>query len=80
MTFDKLDIYVDSVYHEKPSPPVLDLNNDWGKHYQWWGKKKPVRLSLAIVTSQSHINENISSNIYAISSAANPFERTEPQV
>lgn len=44
------------------------------------GEKKPVRLSLAIVTSQSHINENISSNIYAISSAANPFERTEPQV
>lgn len=39
MTFDKLDIYVDSVYHEKPSPPVLDLNNDWGNHYQWWGEK-----------------------------------------
>lgn len=37
-------------------------------------------LHRAPVTSQSHINENISSNIYAISAAANPSERTEPQV
>lgn len=60
------------------SPPVFDdINNDWGKHYQWWGK--PVSPSLAIMLSKSHIKENISSNIYDISSVAKPFEYAEPQ-
>lgn len=79
MTFDKLEICVRSQIRGKSLLPQFlilttteaDAISDDGDLYAFlWSKWK----------ASHNIKWNISSNIYAISAKANPFEYTEPQV